>query len=494
MISKQLITKKNYTSLKNTLKSKSVGLCHGAFDILHLGHLKHLRQAKNNCDVLIVSLTADEFIKKGPFQPYFNIFQRAEALLSVKYVDYVYISNSETGEESIKLFQPKYYIKGIDYINNSKDYNLSNEKKTCKENQTKILFTKTEKFSSTKILNNFFIKFTDEQKKIIIKIKKKYSVKKIFNIFNRFKKLQFALTGELIIDEYKFVEVIGTATKSPIMTSDFLFREKHLGGSITAAIILSEFINTVHYIIPMNKKSHPPKLRSNVKKLFCDLNFNIIKKTRYVNFHKKNKLFQTNVINNLTINQNNIKKFKNLLNILKNKYPLIILDFGLGLIDKSISEKLSKKNLYLNVQTNSNNYGFNLISKYKNYSYISINLREFELNFGVRINHYKEIRHFINKMPNVPISITLGAKGSVFINKKRELIYCPSFFSNPLDTTGCGDAYFIITSLLVRLGFDNEIVPFIGNCYAGLHSNNFGNSKVPTKKELINTINSFINI
>jgi cytidyltransferase-like protein len=494
MKSEQLITKQNYNSLKNKLKGKSVGLCHGAFDILHLGHLKHLIKAKNNCDVLIVSLTADEFIKKGPFQPYFNIFQRAEALLSVKHVDYVYISNSETGEESIRLFKPKYYIKGIDYIGNSKDYNLSKEKKKCKENKTKILFTKTEKFSSTKILNNFFIQFTDKQKKIIIKIKKNYSIKKILNIFSRLKKLKFALAGELIIDEYKFVEVIGTATKSPIITSNFLFREKHLGGSMAAAIMLSEFINKVNYIIPMNKKNYSFKLRSNIKKLFCDLNFNTVKKTRYVNYLKKNKLFQTNIINNSIIDQNYIKKFKNLLNTLKNKYPLIILDFGLGLIHKSISEKLSKENLYLNVQTNSNNYGFNLLSRYKNYSYISINLREFELNFGVRINHYEEIRHFINKMPNVPFSITLGAEGSIFVNKKREIIFCPSFFSNPLDTTGCGDAYFIITSLLVRLDFDDEIVPFIGNCYAGLHSNNFGNSKVPTKKELVNTINSLINI
>jgi bifunctional ADP-heptose synthase (sugar kinase/adenylyltransferase) len=171
-----------------------------------------------------------------------------------------------------------------------------------------------------------------------------------------------------------------------------------------------------------------------------------------------------------------------------------MLDFGIGLFNPSAKDKVLGSKFFLNVQTNSNNYGFNYFSKYKKFSYLSINLREFELNFGKKITHYDEINNYIHLMPSLPFSVTLGQKGSVFVNKKKQIFYCPSFFSNTIDTTGCGDAYLIITSILVNLGYDDEIVPFIGNCYAGLHSQNFGNSKFPNKKEIFNFLTSLLNV
>jgi len=160
----------------------------------------------------------------------------------------------------------------------------------------------------------------------------------------------------------------------------------------------------------------------------------------------------------------------------------------------SNKNRITNSKFFLNVQTNSNNYGFNYFSKYKQFSYLSVNLREFELNFGKKINNYYEIKNFIHLMPSLPFSVTLGSKGSVFVNKKKQIIYCPSFFSNTIDTTGCGDAYLIITSILVNLGLDDEIVPFIGNCFAGLHAQNFGNCKFPNKNELLNSLKYILNV
>ena len=155
---------------------------------------------------------------------------------------------------------------------------------------------------------------------------------------------------------------------------------------------------------------------------------------------------------------------------------------------KIFLKNILKNNLYLNVQSNSNNYGFNLFDKYKKFSYLSINLKEFQLNFKKKITSFNEIKNLIIKKRLSPMSVTLGHRGSLFVNKKNKLFYCPNFYQNPTDTTGCGDAYFIMTSFLVNLGFDDEIVPFLGNIYAGLHSKNFGNSKVPDKKELLKAV------
>ena len=125
--------------------------------------------------------------------------------------------------------------------------------------------------------------------------------------------------------------------------------------------------------------------------------------------------------------------------------------------------------------------------------YLSINQRELELVVKTKSNNLDILSKEAIKNKRLPISVTLGVKGSIFINKKRKVFYCPNFFPNALDTIGCGDAYYTISSLLINQGYDDEIVPFVGNIYAGLHSRIFGNSNIPSKKDLVNSIKSFYN-
>ena len=103
------------------LKKKKIVLCHGVFDLVHLGHIEHFKSAKKFGDYLIVSLTKDKFIKKGPGRPLFNELQRMEYLNNIKIVDQVIISNSESSIDVINLIKPDFYIKGPDYKDNIKD-------------------------------------------------------------------------------------------------------------------------------------------------------------------------------------------------------------------------------------------------------------------------------------------------------------------------------------------------------------------------------------
>ena len=77
------------------------GLCHGVFDIIHIGHLKHFNEAKKYCNYLIVSITSDRFVRKskGPKKPIFNQDERFKILSSLKIVDEVIITDCETAEE-----------------------------------------------------------------------------------------------------------------------------------------------------------------------------------------------------------------------------------------------------------------------------------------------------------------------------------------------------------------------------------------------------------
>ena len=89
--------------VKNLRRNKKkIVLCHGVFDLVHLGHIKHFKKAKAFGDYLIVSITKDEFINKGPGRPIFNHFQRIEYLKELQIIDDVFLSEGSSATEVIK--------------------------------------------------------------------------------------------------------------------------------------------------------------------------------------------------------------------------------------------------------------------------------------------------------------------------------------------------------------------------------------------------------
>ena len=92
-------------------KNKKIVLCHGVFDLLHIGHLNHFNFAKQNGDILIVSITQDKFINKGFGRPVFNQNIRAEMLSSISIIDYIIINNEASAEDVIHTIKPNFYCK-----------------------------------------------------------------------------------------------------------------------------------------------------------------------------------------------------------------------------------------------------------------------------------------------------------------------------------------------------------------------------------------------
>ena len=153
-------------TIANARINKKIGLCHGVFDLLHLGHIKHFEEAKKNCDILIVSVTQNKFIKKGPGRPAFNEIQRMEALSSLEFIDYVTLSNQESSIDIINEIKPNIYFKGPDYKNTKLDVTkkILLENKLVKKNGVKIYITKFKKLSSSALLNSYTNILTEEQK------------------------------------------------------------------------------------------------------------------------------------------------------------------------------------------------------------------------------------------------------------------------------------------------------------------------------------------
>ena len=102
-------------------KGKKIVHCHGVFDLLHIGHIRHFEQAKTLGDVLIVTITPDRYVNKGPHRPAFPESLRAEAIAALDCVDFVAINKWPMAIEAIHLLQPDVYVKGSEYRAAEKD-------------------------------------------------------------------------------------------------------------------------------------------------------------------------------------------------------------------------------------------------------------------------------------------------------------------------------------------------------------------------------------
>ena len=96
--------------------------CHGVFDLLHIGHIKHFEEARSFGDALIVTVTPDEYVRKGPNRPVFTTLLRLEALAALASVDFVAANKWPVAVETIKALKPAIYCKGPDYKDHSDDF------------------------------------------------------------------------------------------------------------------------------------------------------------------------------------------------------------------------------------------------------------------------------------------------------------------------------------------------------------------------------------
>src|SRR3990167_8149574 len=112
----------DFDELKNRIsKNRRIVQSHGVFDLLHIGHIKHFQSAKEQGDVLVVTVTPDRFVNKGPNRPRFTEKLRAEAIAALNCVDFVIINSWPTAVEAIKLIKPCVYAKGDEYKNSEND-------------------------------------------------------------------------------------------------------------------------------------------------------------------------------------------------------------------------------------------------------------------------------------------------------------------------------------------------------------------------------------
>jgi len=500
----------SFIELKNLRKkfsSSKIGLVHGVFDFFHYGHLLHIEKAKSLCDILVVSVTADSFVNKGPGRPLYRENERLKIMSSLNPVDYVILSNHYSSSEIIKNLKPNFYFKGSDYKDFKKDYSkrILKEVNEVRKYGGKLFLTNEKNLSSTKLINNYSSNLDKDLKEYLHQMSKKITHDQIVNIFTKAKKLKVLIVGEMIIDKYIFTTTLGKSPKENLIPVTTNRVETYGGGIIATANHISNFVDSCTLLsvtgdqIDQNKKIKK-MIHTRVSKiLFLNKNSSVIEKTRFLDVNNDNhKLFQASNVSAIDISASLEKKILSYLKKNIGKYDRVIVhDFGHGFFSKNLIkffEKNSKK-LLVNVQTNSSNIGYNYLTKYSKLDYFSIDEPEARLALQDRRASIKELFFKLSKKIKFKLGcITHGRNGSYLYGNKN-IYFAPALIkSKPVDTMGAGDAHFAITCLIFKMTSNLKIIPFLGNVAAAIKIQTIGHRKSIERNEFLNYVKSILNV
>ena len=435
-------------------KGKTIVQCHGVFDLIHLGHIRHFNLAKKEGDVLIVTLTKDKYVKRGPGRPIFNENLRAETLASLAITDYVSIIDSPTATDCIKILRPSVYAKGSDYRNKTEDITgkIFEEDEAIKSVGGRLAFTDDITFSSSKLINDYLDIFTPRTLKYLKAISKRYSIDIITDKLNSLKKLKALVIGDAIIDQYHYCRPMGKSTKEHLVVNRYE-SEESLRNSFEdfAKSKLSPNIRPVFYF--------RPDTETIIKRRFVDPGLN-------------RKLFEICYLKDEDIQEQLEQKvLRQLENTIKNYDVVVVSDFGHGLLTKKIIKLICSKAKYLalNVQTNSANIGFNLVTKYPRANFVCVD--ELELRYATH-DRFGDLRTHIKKVYQElkceNLIATRGGSGSMGYSKYTGFHETPAFSYRVVDAIGAGDAFFAFVSPCIAAGMPLNLVSFIGNAVGSL--------------------------
>ena len=508
----KIIGREEFARVREQLRkdNNKVIHCHGVFDLIHPGHIHHLEEARALGDVLVVTVTSSPFVNKGPGRPYFSDELRMKTLAALECVDYVLLSEAVTVIEIIEIIKPDLYVKGAEYssFENDLTQNIDSEVDKVRSLGGDVYFTSGDiVFSSTKLLNNAFPVMPPEVADFARKFSERYGLNEIKSCLDAMKSLKVLVVGDIIIDEYIFCSLQGLMSKDMGYSARYIGEERYLGGSLAIARHLAGFSNnvTVCGIVGDEPHIHSKVLNDLSRDMHLDLQFDsgfkTVVKRRFVSRHgirnEYDKVFSINYLNEEdekgTLDKSSF--YSSLDANIKEYDVVFVADFGHGLIDKTVMDIIQEKAkfLALNCQTNSSNFGTNLITKYRRADTFTLDERELRLAMGTRTQIVEPLLKKIMKHFNSYMGwLTLGSHGAIGINNNK--VYpIPALTLTVQDTVGAGDAFFALSSLSASIKAPIEIGTFLGSIAGALAANIMGNSKSISKVDVLKFASTMLN-
>jgi len=463
------------------MSGKKVVLCHGTFDLMHTGHIRHLQRARQEGDVLLVTVTGNAYVNKGPGRPVFNEQLRAENLAALACVDLVAINHAVSAVEALHQIQPSLYVKGSDYRSHGDDVtgNIFLEQEAVEAHGGRIFHTDEIVFSSSNLLNEHFNVFPPETKNFLQDLRSRWSDKEILGQIASLAGMKVLVFGDAIIDQYHYATALGQTGKGNILAVRYDAEEQFAGGAIAVANHIAGFASSVTLATGLGmEETHEcfirEKLLSNVTPAFFYFEgAPTVTKRRFVDADLA-KLFEVYFFREDPVLGRPVEtEICSWIDAKAMEYDAVIVpDFGNGLVTQRIVDALCAHSRFLavNTQINSGNRGYHVIHRYPRADFVSINEPELRLAAHNRHDPLEMVAEQVSgRVQARQVAVTRGTKGvMVYDRVSRKIHKVPALAARVVDRIGAGDAFLSLAGLCAAKGMDSELTAFIGSVAAAM--------------------------
>lgn len=475
-------------------RDRKVILASGTFDLVHVGHVRHLLYAKSKADVLVVNLTCDAHITKGNTRPYVPQDLRAMNLAVLGMVDYVIIDDEATPLKNIGLIKPDFFCKGQDYSSLSQK-NTLDEVQLVESYGGQMMFTPGDVvYSSSHILNTSPPRLGIE-KLLTVMQGEGLSFANLREILQSLQGIKAHVVGDTIVDSYTHTTMIGGMSKTPTISVRFDRREDFIGGAAIVAKHLRAAGAKVAFSTILGNDALAATVIGDLEKYGvaikahtdgrCTTNKNVIVANDY-------RLLKIDKVENRTVSEDALMRLYKRVAQLETDM-VIFSDFRHGIFNAStipgFIDKLPEGIFCAADSQVASRWGN--ITDFEGFDLITPNEKEARFSLGDQDSTLRPLAsRLYQKAKCETLILKCGEAGTLTVRSEdpadfRGTFALDSFCHGPaVDAVGAGDALLAYASLTLKSGAGAVAASILGGIAAGIECELDGNIPVTTEKVL----------
>lgn len=466
-------------------RKQKVIMCHGTFDVVHPGHVRHLLYAKTKADILVASLTSDEHIKKGNLRPYVPQDLRAINLAALEMVDYVVVDPDPTPLRNLGIIKPDYFAKGYEYTAGVVHPKTQDEISILESYGGEMLFTPGDIVYSSSALIELAPPSIAVEKLMTLMEAEQVTFDDLRDAINRMKGVNVHVVGDTIVDSYTYCSMIGGMTKTPTMSVRFEKQVDYVGGAGIVAkhlraaganvtfstvlgndhfrgFVLDDLSSVGVHCLPIIDETRPTT------------NKNAIVASDY-------RLLKIDTLDNRSISDKIVERLKRQI-AETNTQAVAFCDFRHGMFNRGTIPQLTAAippDVYRVADSQVASRWGNIL-EFQGFNLITPNEREARFALGDQDSVVRPLALELHKKSNCKtLILKCGERGIITYRNHdedyRAFFVVDSFAERVVDAVGAGDALLAYATLAQVVTGNDVIAAILGNMAAGVECEHDGN-------------------
>jgi cytidyltransferase-like protein len=470
-------------------RSKSVIMCHGTFDIVHPGHIRHLLFAKTKADILIASVTADQHITKGVLRPYVPDTLRSLNLAALEMVDYVVIDHDSTPVKNLALIRPDFFAKGYEYTSNVIPVKTKEEIAVLESYGGEIIFTPGDIVYSSSNLIEVAPPTLVVDKLLTLLAAENITFMDLYAALEKMKGIDIHVVGDTIVDTYTDCAMIGGMTKTPTISVRKEGQRSFVGGAgVVAKHLRAAGANVTFSTVLGNDILRDFVLADLTEAgIVC---LPIIDSTRPTT--EKNaivcdgyRLLKIDTVDNRSISERVLETLQSQLNDVKTQ-SVVFSDFRHGIFNRSTIGRLTGSipaDAFRVADSQVASRWGNILD-FLDFDLITPNEREARFALGDQDSVIRPLAAALYEKSRCrTLIMKCGQRGTFTYRSKqdgdlRSFFHIESFVDQLVDPVGAGDALLAYATLGLIATKNNVIASILGSIAAGVECECDGNTPV----------------